>query len=63
MKLLWKNIKIHPFSEIVEICRDKEGFDAKTSLGRVNIRLRKKETNVPRDINNQNKKGEQNGKN
>ena len=37
------------------ICRDKEGFDAKTSLGKVNIRLRKGETNVPRNINNQQK--------
>ena len=55
MKLLKKNTKIHPFSDIVEICREKEGFNAKTSLGRVNIRLRKGETNVPRDTNNQNK--------
>ncbi len=55
MKLLKKNTKIHPFSDIVEICREKEGFDAKTSLGRVNIRLRKGKTNVHRDINNQNK--------
>jgi hypothetical protein len=62
MKLLKKNIKIHPFSDIIKICREKEGFDVKTSLGKVNIRLRKGETNVPRDINNQNK-GEQNGKN
>ena len=55
MKLLKKNTKIPPFSDIVKICRDKEGFDAKTSLGKVNIRLRKGETNVPRNINNQQK--------
>ena len=55
MKLLKKNTKIHPFSDIVKICRDKEGFDAKTSLGKVNIRLRKGETNVHRNINNQQK--------
>jgi len=62
MKLLKKNTKIHPFSDIVKICRDKEGFDAKTSLGKVNIRLRKGETNVHRNINNQ-QKGKQYGKN
>jgi hypothetical protein len=46
MKLLKKNIKIHPFSDIIKICREKEGFDAKTSLGKVNIRLRKKKAGM-----------------
>ena len=50
MKSLKKNIKIHPFSDIIKICRDKEGFEVKTSLGKVNIRLRKKEANTPRNI-------------
>ena len=50
MKSLKKNIKTHPFSDIIKICREKEGFDVKTSLGKVNIRLRKKEANTPQNI-------------
>jgi len=50
MKSLKKNIKTHPFSDIIKICREKEGFDVKTSLGKVNIRLRKKGANTPRNI-------------
>ena len=50
MKLLKKNIKTHPFSDIIKICREKEGFDVKTSLGKVNIRLRKKGADMPQNI-------------
>ena len=50
MKLLKKNIKTHPFSDIIKICREKEGFDVKTSLGKVNIRLRKKGVSMPQNI-------------
>jgi len=50
MKSLKKNIKTHPFSDIIRICREKEGFNAKTSLGKVNIRLRKKGVSMPQNI-------------
>ena len=49
MKLLKKNIKIHPFSDIIKFCREKEGFNAQTSLGKVNIRLRNKEAGMPQN--------------
>lgn len=49
MKSLKKNTKTHPFSDIIKLCRDKEGFDAKTSLGKVNIRLRNKEAVMPQN--------------
>ncbi len=50
MKLLKKNIKIHPFSDIIKFCREKEGFNAQTSLGKVNIRLRKTGVDMPQNI-------------
>ena len=50
MKSLKKNIKTHPFSDIIKICREKEGFNAKTSLGKVNIRLRKKEAGMSQKL-------------